>query len=429
MAKRNTIIIVILVLISVALIMKYSLEPSFICNDEIGCVKVLPGEPVKLGVIQDLSGSASAFGVDQLNSFKIALDDWNNQILGHPIELTILDEKCSAEGGANSMLRIVADSQIVGVLGTTCSGAAATASKIMSEAGLVMISGVNSGISLTSIAGKPAKDWYPGYYRTNPNQVLMTRGMAYFAKEELKLNKAAIVYANETYSQGCAETFKHSFTQQGGDILIEVLVTPGEKDMRPILEAISQADGKALFISLYPSEAILLIQQMRKMREFDDIVLLGLESLVRDDFIKAIGEDGVGLYCSEAAQQYEDKPNKTFLTKHIKKYGENPKTALYGYAYDAANILVKTIESAAIKQKNGSLYIGRQALRNTIYATSKYKGLSGILSCDSFGDLGVQKSQVIRLNNASEGVKGFKSNVVYSFSESNWNKHDKINHK
>jgi len=418
MAKRNTIIIVILVLISVVLIMKYSLEPSFICDDEIGCVKILPGEPVKLGVIQDLSGSASAFGVDQLNSFKIALDDWNNQILGHPIELTISDGKCSAEGGANSMLRIVADSQIVGVLGPTCSGSAITASKIMSEAGFVMIAGCNSGISLTSIAGKPAKDWYPGYYRTNPTQPLMLQGLAYFARKELKLNKAALVYAGETFSQGCAETFKHFFTQQGGDILTEVLVTPGEKDMRPILEAVSQADGKALFISLYAPEVILLIKQMRKIREFDDIVLMGLESLVRDDFIKAVGEDGVGLYCSDSAQKYEDEANKIFIEKYMNKYGIKPKTALYGYAYDAANILVRAIESIAIKQKDGSLYIGRKALRKTIYATSEYKGLSGALSCDSFGNFGVHKSQVIRLKNPSEGVKGFKSNIVYSFSES-----------
>ncbi len=418
MTRRNMIIFVIIILISAALIkMKFSHEPSPACNDKIGCVTILPGQPVKLGVIHDLSGSASAFGNDQLNSLKIALDDRNNQIPGHRVELTILDEKCTAEGGANSMLKITADPQVVGVFGTTCSGAAATASKIMSEAGLVMISGVNSGVSLTSIANKPASDWYPGYFRTNPNQVSMTYGIAHFAKEKINLKKVATVYANETYSQGCAETFKHSFTQQGGEITVEALVTPGEKDMKPILEAIANTDKDAIFISLYPPEAILFIKQLRQMKQFDNVVLLGLESLVREDFVKAAGEDGVGLYCSQAALQYNEKSKEIFLAKYKKKFKKAPKTALYGYAYDAANILLDAVESTAKKQKDGSIHIGRQALREKIYATSGYKGLSGTLSCDPFGDLGVQKSQIICLKNPSDGVKGFKSNVVYTFSK------------
>jgi branched-chain amino acid transport system substrate-binding protein len=38
------------------------------------------------------------------------------------------------------------------------------------------------------------------------------------------------------------------------------------------------------------------------------------------------------------------------------------------------------------KAPDGTLYIGRQALRDALYATRGYKGLTGTLTCDAYGD-------------------------------------------
>jgi len=172
-----SVVLFVVVLASIFLVVRQKNIPPAECADAIGCVTIGPGEPLKLGVLHDLSGGAAAFGVDQVNSTRIALDDIGGRVLGHPVELLVIDEKCTAEDGRTGMLRIAADPQIVGVLGTTCSGAAVAASKIMSEAGLVMISGSNSGFSLTSVAGKPAKDWHPGYFRTNQVQQVEVPGI------------------------------------------------------------------------------------------------------------------------------------------------------------------------------------------------------------------------------------------------------------
>ena len=44
------------------------------------------------------------------------------------------------------------------------------------------------------------------------------------------------------------------------------------------------------------------------------------------------------------------------------------------------------IEKVAVVDKDGTIHIGRQALRDAMYATKDYKGLTGTLTCSPTGD-------------------------------------------
>ena len=99
--------------------------PPFECTDAIGCVEVAPDDPIKIGVMQVLSGDLQIFGQSGLRSIDLALDDRGRELLGHPIELQVEDSLCSKEGGATAASKIAADPQTVGIIGPTCSGAAA----------------------------------------------------------------------------------------------------------------------------------------------------------------------------------------------------------------------------------------------------------------------------------------------------------------
>lgn len=113
-------------------------------------------------------------------------------------------------------MKLVADHKIVGIIGTNCSGAATTASPIMSKAGLVMISGTNSAASLTSIGGEPGEDWHPGYFRTMANAIGRGSVAAEFALQNLQLTKAATVNDRDKRSKELAGLFEKTFTRLGG---------------------------------------------------------------------------------------------------------------------------------------------------------------------------------------------------------------------
>jgi len=47
----------------------------------------------------------------------------------------------------------------------------------------------------------------------------------------------------------------------------------------------------------------------------------------------------------------------------------------------------------------GTLHIGRQALRDCLFATQNYQGITGNLTCDQYGDCADPKISVSQLQN------------------------------
>ena len=155
-------------LTSILLFLLSGCEPSappFTCTDTIGCIEIAPGSPIKLGGLMALSGFEAPQGIDGSRAAELAFDDWDNKILGHPIALQAEDTECSGGGGMTAALKLVADPEVVAILAVSCSVASVPAAKIMSEAGLSMVSGDNTLPSLTAVAGEAGGDWQPGYFR------------------------------------------------------------------------------------------------------------------------------------------------------------------------------------------------------------------------------------------------------------------------
>lgn len=81
-----------------------------VCEDALGCVDIAPGAPLKLGVIQSLSGDVASLGQEQLRGLELALARRGGSVLaGRKVVLAIEDTGCAPEGGANAALKIVAD--------------------------------------------------------------------------------------------------------------------------------------------------------------------------------------------------------------------------------------------------------------------------------------------------------------------------------
>jgi branched-chain amino acid transport system substrate-binding protein len=75
------------------------------------------------------------------------------------------------------------------------------------------------------------------------------------------------------------------------------------------------------------------------------------------------------------------------VAKYNAKFGTTaPISIFHAHAYDAFNIIKTAIEASAVQDADGTLHIGRQALRDAIFATSAFPGLTGSLTCTPTGD-------------------------------------------
>ncbi len=393
-------------------------KPRFECTDRIGCVTVAPGEGLKIGVLQALSGKVAPLGLEQVRGTELALERRQGRVLGHPVAFQIEDTGCTAEGGANGALKLIADPQTVAIIGTTCSGAAAAASKVMSDAGFTMISGNNSAPFLTGIAGKRAPNWQPGYFRTAPNEETSGKAAAMYAFRKLGLRKAATINDGDIYTKGLTEGFSQAFQTLGGEIVLAASVNKGDQEMQPVLTAVLNSRAQFLFFPLFQPEGSHLLLQARKTPGFERVILMSDGALIESSFIEAVQEQGTGMYFvgpkSATGPAIDD-----LAREYSARYRSAPATSYYLSAYDAAMMLFEALETSAIQENDGTLHIGRQILRDTLYGMKDFKGVTGSLTCDELGDCSRPVFNVLRLDAPEAGVAGLLANVMYTYAPGN----------
>jgi branched-chain amino acid transport system substrate-binding protein len=144
------------------------------------------------------------------------------------------------------------------------------------------------------------------------------------------------------------------------------------------------------------------------------VTIMTAEGLYLETFLTAVGEAGVGLYMVIPARP-EGPAHDAFVARYQAKYGGEPITSYYAHNYDAASLLFNALERVAVQAPDGTLHLGRQALRDALHATSGVQGLTGTLTCDRYGDCGVARFQVVRLADAGAGLSALAANVVYTY--------------
>ncbi len=402
-------------LIVAALALSACGAPAFECADAIGCVDIEPGAPVKIAALQVIAGQLTSLGLDEVRGVEIAIDDVGGEIQGHPIELIVEDEGCSAEGGTTAAQKVTSDPQLLGIVGTSCSGAGVPASQIMSEAGMVMISGSNTSPVLTSspLGITEGEAWQPGYFRTAHNDEVQGAGAANFMFNDLAVTKIATIHDGDPYTEGLATVAGREFVNFGGELVHATAINKGDTDMRPVLTAIAADGPDLIYFPIFQPEGDFIVFQAKEIAGLEDVILMGADGLLSDTYVESVGDEGIGTYYSgpetPSSASYRD-----FLVKHNDKYGEDPIQSFHAHAYDAARILLAAIDNVAVLDDDGTLHVGRQALRDAMYATQAFAGITGELTCDRFGDCAGQLIQIFRLDDPGAGISGLRANAVFS---------------
>jgi branched-chain amino acid transport system substrate-binding protein len=381
---------------------------------QLGAVTVAPDAPIKVGVIQAISGDTASLGQDQVRGVELAIADKGGKLLDHPVQHQVEDDLCKAEGGTTSGQKLVADPQIVGVIGTSCSGAAVPAMEIFAGKGITMISGSNTSPTLTSdLKGNKAAASQKGYFRTAHNDIVQGQAAATFAFEKLGAKKAATIHDGDPYTEGLANAFGASFKELGGTIALATAISKGDTDMRPVLTEVAATKPDVVFFPIFQPEADFIVKQAADFPALADTKkLFGADGLLSDTYI--VIKQTEGMYFSGPATptgaSYQD-----FVGKYEAKYGEKPIQAFHAHAYDATKMLFAALEKVAVKDSDGTVHIDRQRLMDELYATKDFQGLTGTLACDQFGDCADAKIDIVRNTQAEKTINEVRGNVLFTF--------------
>ncbi|MDX1662275.1 MAG: branched-chain amino acid ABC transporter substrate-binding protein [Candidatus Promineifilaceae bacterium] len=354
---------------------------ELVCEDEIDCVVVEPGEPIRIASALVITGPDAQLGLDSQYGVEIAIMQ-HGEIAGHEVVLVAEDDQCSAEGGQAVAQKIAADPEIVGVIGTSCSSAGVPAAQILGEAGYVMISPSNTAPVLTAPETRA-----PGYFRTAHNDTIQGRAIATYAIDELGVGTAAAIHDGTPYTEGLSSVFRDVFQELGGEIVAFEAEAPDATELTPVLTSIAAA-GPPEFL-YYPVFVVLgsnITNQARQISELEGTILAGADGILSEQFLDAAGEDALGMYLSGPDLGFENEIYDDFLAIYESEFGTEPTAAFHAHAYDATMILLNAIEEVAIVGDDGTMLIPRGELREAIAATSGFEGITGTLTCDEFGD-------------------------------------------
>ncbi|MGE5251981.1 MAG: branched-chain amino acid ABC transporter substrate-binding protein [Bacteroidota bacterium] len=357
------------------------------CKDPLGCVLVPNKGPIKISVLLTLTGPDSPYGIDALRGVEIALAE-QPEVAGHPVQLEQVDDLCTAEGGEKGATQIAADPAIVGVIGTSCSSSSVPAAKILSEAGMVMISPSSTAPSLTA----PDKH-QPGFFRTIYNDRAQGKAVADFAYHVLGLRSMSTIDDGTPYSMELTAAACEDFKKLGGACLGQVEIQTGS-DLSAKMLWLQKLDTDVLYLPVYTVDGVNIVQQVAEKGIRS--ALISSDGLLSTDFIEKTADLTEGMYLSGPAPVPEPA---AFLEKFRAQYGGDPGAAYHLQAYDAARILLAAIEKAAVpgSSRDGSIFIQRQALRDAIQQVRGLTGLSGLLTCSEFGDCAQPKIEIFQI--------------------------------
>lgn len=378
---------------------------------ELGAVTIAPDEPIEIASIQVQTGGDAPLGLDQDVAIGIAIED-QGELLDHEIELHAEDGECDSGGGTNAAQRLVSEPQVVGVIGTSCSGAGVAAAGILAPEGIPLISGSNTSPQLTSdLEGNAGDAHQHGYLRVAHNDIYQGRAAAEFAYEELGAREVVTIHSGDPYTEGLTSSFEDWFVNElGGEVVLPTSVAEDEENMRPVLTEADALEPDLIFMPLYEDAGGFIAAQAQ---EFDSLagsdMLMGADALLSDTFVG--NPDTEEMYFSGPAtptsSAYED-----FVEKYVDSYGQEPIQSFHSHAYDSTNMLFAAIEEVAQVEDDGTMHIDRAELIEALYGTEGFEGLTGTLTCDEFGDCAEPAINIVRNTDAESTAAEVLANLV-----------------
>lgn len=327
--------------------------------------------PYKLGAVLEISGNSSSLGLPERDTLLMLVEQLNQNggINGHPVELTILDNK-SDETEAVLAVKKLIEKGALAVLGCASSGPSMAMINTVQKEKVPMVS-----MAAASSIVEPVGDRH-WVFKTAQSDIITVNNIIHYLKAR-DLTKIAFLYMNNAYGDGGKVAFGAAAKDSGIEIVATEKFEASDNDMTPQLTRVKASGAQATVIWAIPPSASIVTKNYRDLGL--TMPLIHSHGVGNQNFIQLAqgAADGVILPIGKltvADQIPADDPQKEVLEKYITDYQAQYKTlpnSFGGYAWDAFNLVVQAMENAGPD---------RAAIRDELEKTTGFVGISGIFN-------------------------------------------------
>jgi branched-chain amino acid transport system substrate-binding protein len=248
-----------------------------------------PGEPIKIGVIQPLSGPVAASGSYVRMGAEIARDWINGRggVLGRPIQLLIEDNKSDPKEAATAAEKLIVRDKVPVIMGAWGSSMTLAAMPKLEEYGVPMIVETSSAASVT-------KRGNPWVFRISPPSEMEALGLERYVKD-LAIKQAAFLAVNTDWGRGAVTAFGDLLKRSGATVGATEFMDQAATDMNAQITKIKAGPSDTLFLTTSVEQITLVLKQAQEQRLGRKIITTGGSSSP-SQLIKQAGAAAEGTY-------------------------------------------------------------------------------------------------------------------------------------
>jgi len=326
--------------------------------------------PIKVGVILPLSGNGAVYGEWGKNALEIAKDEINGKggINGRPIKLIFEDGKFNAQESVNAYNKLRRLDNVSYVI-TMGSSPAVAISPLANWDGVIQMD-----FSATTSAYRSKNDFT---FRTAPKAEQFGVDTAnWFVNHEQ--NEVNVLYINNDQGISIFNAFKDAYESAGGTIAGMESFEQDGFDFRTVIQKAVRDKDHYVFLIGHLKESGLVVRQMNEMGYFNPI-FSHVYSVEGSDFLEsARAFQNTIVYLAPVFDPRKNSAAVAYNESYQNRFGVDAE--YFGtFAFDALNVL-----SVALSECENP--IDTNCVKNELFQTADYPGLTGTISFDEFGD-------------------------------------------
>jgi branched-chain amino acid transport system substrate-binding protein len=283
------------------------------------------GEPLKIGLLTDLSAVLQLYGVELQNGLMLGLEyatDGTMTVAGRPIEVIVRDYANDAELAATQARELIEVEGVEILVGAPSSGVTQGLIDIAAEYGVILMAGPAADPRITGEFFKPTT------FRACRNSYQDAFDIASWAVENVGTRYIQLA-PDYAFGYGSAAAFDYAFTLRGAEFVAPTIFAPTDTtEFTPYLQQVIDSGADGVIITWAGASAINLFQQATELGLGVDpdkpAIITGFNS---NDIVKAfadesqIGNIGLIVYHYTAPKT---EINDWLVQRHKEVYNDVP---------------------------------------------------------------------------------------------------------
>jgi len=314
-------------------------------------------EPVKIGVLLGLTGTASVACEESLNAIKLAVVEINRAggVLGRPIQLVVEDDEGRPNSGIQAANKLADVDKVPVVIGGYQSSIALPAGKVFNAKKVVFV---------TDATTNELKKVGPYLFNTAGLADQAAALVDFVKSDKPGAKRTAGLFENNPIGQDRSTVTKRRSEEIGLEYVHAMLYEIGAKDFRADLNQLMATKPDAILTDIYVKDAEIIQRQLYEMGTTDFGIFysynLGAFSTLEPKFTEGMK----GIDYATSGMRADD-----WVKRYVAAYSKPASDAWAAPFYDAAWIVAIAINMANSLEPT--------AIRNTMWPASYlYQGVS-----------------------------------------------------